>query len=261
MKKTTPTLIAASLFVLGTATIAYAGGSDAPTPYQVTAQGITLPAGTTFPDGGHVNIRTTAGSYGIHFESLNNQPAGKWIGKSFLPWSAFGLDSATVCATWVQISIFGEHFGEGGQAPVGNGCVVTPTPTPTPTREPTETPSPTPTPEPTGTPEPTPSPEPTGTPKPTPTPTAPAEPPVVVPTPEPTETPVTPSPEPGVTPPVSTPTPVASAVPDEPERTTQRLADTGGPSLGLIGVGGLLLAAVGGMFMGTNRNRGKGGVR
>ncbi|WP_430868323.1 hypothetical protein [Demequina aurantiaca] len=94
-----------------------AGGSDDPTPYTVTASGITLPAGTSFPDNGHVNIKTTAGDKSIHFESQNNQPSGTWIGESFLPWSAFGL-TGEFCVTWVQIADFKEHFGEGGQEPV-----------------------------------------------------------------------------------------------------------------------------------------------
>ncbi|QYF98938.1 hypothetical protein [Microbacterium sp. PAMC21962] len=122
--------------------VAPMGGSDAPTPYTVDAAGITLPAGASFTDGGHVNIRTTTGSYSIHFEALNNQPSGKWIGASFLPWSAFGLDAASVCVEWVQLAEFPEHFGEGGQAPVGAGCSVTPEPSPSPTLTSQPSPSP-----------------------------------------------------------------------------------------------------------------------
>ena len=36
---------------------ALTGTSDAATPYQVTGQGIQLPAGDTFQAHGHVNIR------------------------------------------------------------------------------------------------------------------------------------------------------------------------------------------------------------
>lgn len=93
------------------------GGSDGVTPYSVTAEGITLPAGCFFEDNGHVNIKTSVGPKNIHFESRNNQPSGQWIGKSFLPWSAFGL-SGDFCVSWVQMSAFNEHFGEGGQKPV-----------------------------------------------------------------------------------------------------------------------------------------------
>ncbi|QWY84085.1 hypothetical protein SEA_A3WALLY_278 [Microbacterium phage A3Wally] len=93
------------------------GVSDGVTPYSVTKDGITLPAGCFFEDNGHVNIKTSAGPKGIHFESRNNQPSGQWIGQSFLPWSAFGL-SGDFCVSWVQMSAFNEHFGEGGQKPV-----------------------------------------------------------------------------------------------------------------------------------------------
>lgn len=100
---------------------ASATGSDSPTPYTVDANGVTLPTGDTFPDGGHVNIKYTVNGgpvqeKGIHFESLNNQPSGQWIGKSNLPWSAFEL-SGQFCVTWVQVSLYNEHFGEGGQQP------------------------------------------------------------------------------------------------------------------------------------------------
>ena len=85
------------LVALGIATLvavpggaALAAGSDGPIPYSVTVEGIQLPAGETFKDGGHVNVKSNQGDRGIHFESLNNQPSGQWIGKSFLPWSAFG---------------------------------------------------------------------------------------------------------------------------------------------------------------------------
>lgn len=93
------------------------GGSDGVTPYSVTKDGLTLPAGCFFEDNGHVNIKTSVGPKNIHFESRNNQPSGQWIGQSFLPWSAFGL-TGDFCVTWVQMSAFNEHFGEGGQKPV-----------------------------------------------------------------------------------------------------------------------------------------------
>ncbi|HWJ84528.1 MAG TPA: hypothetical protein VNR62_03815, partial [Cellulomonas sp.] len=112
------------------AVVVPAGGSDSPTPYTVTAAGITLPDGMTFQAHGHVNIHTTLGDRSIHFDPNNNQPGGAWIGKSFIPWSAFGLEGS-FCVTWVQIGGFNEHFGEGGQDPV---C-VDPTPDPEPTPE------------------------------------------------------------------------------------------------------------------------------
>src|SRR5690606_24688472 len=81
---------------------ALAGGSDSPTPYTVDATGITLPAGDVFPDNGHINITTTTGDFGIHFESkcttrtdaecATKHQAAQYIGKSFIPWSAFTPD-------------------------------------------------------------------------------------------------------------------------------------------------------------------------
>lgn len=113
-------LVGAGAF--GGMSAAYAAGSDDPTPYTVADTGLTLPAGQTFVDGGHVNVRTNQGHRGMHFEALNNQPSGKWIGQNFLPWDAFGFDTDTLCVEWVQVGEFNEHFGEGGQEPVGRGC-------------------------------------------------------------------------------------------------------------------------------------------
>ena len=178
------------------ATPALAAGSDSPTPYTVTETGIQLPAGVTFQDNGHVNVKTNQGDKGIHFESLNNQPSGQWIGKDFLPFTAFGFNVDKLCVSWVQLSQYNEHFGEGGQKPVGKGCEVTPTPEPsetvTPTPEPSVTTSPTPEPTTTPTPEPsvTPSPEPSTsvTPEPTPSPSETSV--VVTPSPSSSSTPV-----------------------------------------------------------------------
>lgn len=120
MRKGLVALGAAALLALGVATPAQAGGSDSPTPYTVDSAGITLPTPDTFPDGGHVNLTTSQGGKGIHFESLNNQPSGQWIGQSFIPWSAFGLtDCDTV--SWVQVSLYNEHYGEGGQESITVG--------------------------------------------------------------------------------------------------------------------------------------------
>jgi len=93
---------------------ANAAGSDAPTPYSVTAQGVQLPAGTTFEANGHVNYKTTLRSGGVHFDPNNNQPGGAFIGQSFFPISL----APGECITWVQVSLYNEHFGEGNQAPV-----------------------------------------------------------------------------------------------------------------------------------------------
>lgn len=109
--------------VLVSSTPAYAGGSDDPTPYTVDSSGITLPGGDTFQDGGHINLHTTQGDKNLHFESLNwpdDNPKKFYIGKSFIPWSAFGL---TGCfeVSWVQIHGYNEHYGEGGQPSVYSG--------------------------------------------------------------------------------------------------------------------------------------------
>lgn len=114
-----------------------AAGSDDPVPYTVGGDGLTLPAGDAFRDGGHVNIRYTAaeapgGSANIHFETLNNQPSGAYVGTSFVPWSALlGQVPAGLCITWVQVEGYDEHFGEGGQAPVCTTDATAPAPSST----------------------------------------------------------------------------------------------------------------------------------
>lgn len=229
--RVTAVALLAGVCTLSITAPAFAAGSDAPTPYTVTAEGVQLPAGVTFRDGGHVNVRTNQGDRGIHFESLNNQPSGRWIGAGFLPWSALGLDTATLCVEWVQIDLYNEHFGEGGQASVGDGCGPTPSPSATPT--PSATPETSPTPTPSATPAPSQTPAPS---VPSPTPTATASP--------------TPAPQPVVTEgagtpvPTSHPTPRATAL-HVPEQSSARLAATGGTDatiLILLGLGALAVA-------------------
>ena len=160
----------AAFFVPG---IAWAGGSDSPTPYTVTSEGISFPA--PLAAHGHVNVRTDRGSFGLHFDPNNGHPGAAWIGESFLPWSALGISDG--CVVWVQWSESNAHHGEGGQAPV---CLTTPSPEPSgePTNEPEpepsepETPDPAPTDgEETSTPTPAPNPDTGGTPSPSPDPT------------------------------------------------------------------------------------------
>lgn len=134
MKKLLITTIMAGALLLGTAAPAYAGGSDSPTPYTVDQTGITLPEGQTFQDNGHVNIRTTDGTtVNLHFEGKciertdaecagERHAAAQFIGKSFIPWEAFGL-TVDDCVAWGQLSQYNEHFGEGGQPPV---CLTPP---------------------------------------------------------------------------------------------------------------------------------------
>lgn len=149
---------------------ALAGGSDSPTPYTVGVEGISFPA--PLEAHGHVNIRTEQGSFGVHFDPNNGHPGGAWIGESFMPWSAFS--DQPLCVEWVQVGGYNEHFGEGGQSPVGPGCgpsVEEPQPEPTeePSEEPTQEPTPEPEPEePTEEPAPAPDPEPTNEPEPEP---------------------------------------------------------------------------------------------
>ena len=144
-------LLVAVLVTIGLVQVAQAnGGSNGPTPYTVDANGITLPSGDVFPDNGHVNVRTAVGkTAGVHFEGkcINRTDAecagsrhdqAQFIGKGFIPWSAFGIDPAKECVVWVQISHYNQHFGEGGQDPVGK-CKGSETPKPTEPVEPCPT--------------------------------------------------------------------------------------------------------------------------
>lgn len=211
MKKDTLRVFGISLLVTGAlalagtgafaASAAVAAGSDAATPYTVDAEGIYLPPGAKFQNNGHVNIRYPAEGVGIqtglHFEAKciertdaecagPRHAAAQYIGKSFIPWTAFS--PLAICVSWVQIDFYSEHYGEGGQPPVGPGC-ETPEPSPSPSTS--TSPSPSPSPSETH-PEPSPSPSDTITPTPEPSPSTSH-------TPEPSlsaTTPVTPSPEP-----------------------------------------------------------------
>ncbi len=224
------------LIVVGIASAARAGGSDSATPYTVDSTGITLPTGSTFPDNGHVNIRWDGGSANLHFEGKcitrtdaecagPRHDAAQYIGRSFIPWSAFGVPT-TACITWVQISTFNEHYGEGHQPPVclteEPPCTPTPsapaeTPTPTVSTEPSPEPSTaSPSPTPTTTPSPQPSPEPSTDPslEPLPTSSEPPTSPSPTPTVEPSATPtpsVEPTPAPSPSSPVTGPTDPTSA--------------------------------------------------
>jgi len=188
--------LSAALVVVPTAAVA--GGSDSPTPYTVTAAGLTLPVGAVFDEYGDINYTVTAldGSarhtFGVHNEVPHNGkwPAGRYVGRSTYAWTDHP-DFASYfpggyCVVWVQVSGYDEHFGEGGQPPVCTTDPTDPTPTPSPTpTDPTVDPTPEPSPTPT---------EPTVDPTPTPTPTEPTvDPTTPVPTPGPTTTPLTPT--------------------------------------------------------------------
>ena len=205
------TLLVASLFVVFTFVVAFASpavaGSDSPTPYTVTAQGITFPA--PLEAHGHVNVRLTNGSSrGLHLDPNNGHPGAAWIGATFLPWSALGITDG--CVAWIQWSGANEHYGEGGQSPV---CL---TPTPAPTLDPTPTPEPSWTAEPEPSVEPTPEPTPTSPePSSSPSPTQPVPSPEPSVTVEPTSEPE-PQPSPSSTPPPSTPMPSSTPSTDLP---------------------------------------------
>lgn len=229
------TVAAVALLLVGPAAMA---GSDSPTPYTVDQTGITLPAGRTFQDNGHVNIRWTGGATGLHFEAKcatrtdaecagARHDAAQFIGASSIPWTAFGIPT-DACVTWVQISDFQEHYGEGGQPPI---CLTEdPCPTPT-TSAPSNGPSPSSTPSPPSSPSPepstTPSIVPTAAPSPTPTGT-PSSPSSPSPTPSPT---VSIAPPPVGTPSTRpTPSPEPSGSPTQPSgmpRSSGELAATG----------------------------------
>lgn len=196
-------------FVLGmlVASRAVAAGSDGATPYTVSAAGITFP--TPLAAHGHVNVRLADGrTAGLHLDPNNGHPGARWIGATFLPWSALGVVDG--CVAWVQWSDANEHYGEGGQGPV---CLGDPTPTPTPTS----------TPEPTWTPTTSPSPT-SSTSAPTPTPTTAPTPSTSTPTPSASPTPgTTPGPS---TAPTASPTSSSSPTPGSTATSTPSASPT-----------------------------------
>jgi len=106
-------------------------------PYSVSVGGVTLPSGTTFPSGGHVNYqyiscanyKSSCGRYTAQGSGWTDYSAGtdfdpnlaskKYIGASYYDFSdavsQFGSNG--YCVIWVQVSMYNEHFGEGGQMP------------------------------------------------------------------------------------------------------------------------------------------------
>ncbi|MBD7952425.1 hypothetical protein [Oerskovia rustica] len=126
-----PVALLTAAILVATPTIASAG-SDSPTPYTVTASGVSLPAGQVFREHGHVNYRATAldgtgeQSFNVHLETANGRSTAAYVGASFLDFAgAVAAFPAGFCVTWVQVEGFDEHFGEGGQAPE---CTPEPTP-------------------------------------------------------------------------------------------------------------------------------------
>lgn len=113
------------LLVTGSAAAAFAGGSDDPTPYTVTADGLSLPAGRTFVEHDHVNVRYVVDGQTLaaqlHVQAATAQ--GAFAGRTGLAWTELGLPDR-YCVTWVEVSGYNEHFGEGGQRPA---CTDAPT--------------------------------------------------------------------------------------------------------------------------------------
>ncbi len=137
---------AVALVLAGPAAAAVAG-SDSPTPYTVTAAGVTLPGSATFAANGHVNYAVTAldGSdrqrFGTHLDPNNGHPGGAFIGASSYPFTAATEAYPDgYCVVWVQVDGYDEHFGEGGQEPE---CTDAP-PTPATPNEPSVPTAPTP---------------------------------------------------------------------------------------------------------------------
>jgi len=126
-----PVALLTTAILAASPAVAFAG-SDSPTPYTVTVEGVTLPADRTFREHDHVNYRATAldgtgeQSFNVHLEAANARATATYVGTAFLDFSgAAAAFPAGYCVTWVQVAGFDEHFGEGGQAPV---CTPRPAP-------------------------------------------------------------------------------------------------------------------------------------
>lgn len=222
--RTTLSAVALSAVVALTgATAAVAGGSDAPTPYDVTEVGITLPDGAAFARHGHVNVRwqspAGSGTVNAHVEG----PGTRWHdleGASGVTWERLGLPT-DACVTWVQIHGFNEHYGEGGQQPL---CRTPdrPAPYPRPVPEPAPKPSTPPAPAPSTPPTPSTPPAPDVEPVPEPSP---------APAPDPEPAPESPAPQP---PEPEVPEVPEPSAPEEPAEESGVLDDsvTGPPSDG-----------------------------
>lgn len=147
--RTLSAAVLTAALVIAPASLAWAGGSDDTTPYEVTGKGIQLPEGDVFPDNGHVNVKASKNGAQLgqaHFEGKcidrtdaecagTRHDVAQYIGKAFIPWSVLGVQAGD-CVGWVQLSHYNEHFGEGGQEPV---CLDTPAPAVTPEPKPTPT--------------------------------------------------------------------------------------------------------------------------
>lgn len=221
---------AAVLGLMLSASAAQASEVVVSAPFTVTTAGIELINGTRFPDGGHVNIDTTAPHTDLHFEAKCIErtdaecagalhDAAQYIGKNFIPWSAFGLKPGD-CTTWVQVADLKYHYGAQGEPPV---CVPVP-----PTDTPTDTP-------------------------PTTAPPTTTEPPVAVP--PATETPTaTPTPE-ATQPPVHVGEDLSPLSLDTMSDEQERLADTGDKDMLALIIGSVFCVIVGAAIFGLSLDK------
>lgn len=137
-----PVALLTTAILAATPAIAFAG-SDSPTPYTVTADGVTLPTGRVFHEHDHVNYRATAldgtggRDFNLHLESGNGRSTATHIGAGSLDFADAAAAFPTgYCVTWVQVAGFDEHFGEGRQEPVCTPAPATPVTRPAPVPRP-----------------------------------------------------------------------------------------------------------------------------
>lgn len=77
--------------------------------YTVTEEGIYFDA--PIEAHGRVDVRWQSGSKGVHFGPDDSQPGSAWIGKDFMPWSAFDVpDGARI--EWARYSGSDDCYGE-----------------------------------------------------------------------------------------------------------------------------------------------------
>lgn len=137
-----PVALLTTAILAATPAIAFAG-SDSPTPYTVTADGVTLPTGRVFHEHDHVNYRATSldgtggRDFNVHVENANGRSTAAHVGASSLDFDdAAAAFPAGYCVTWVQVAGFDEHFGEGKQPPVCTPAPATPVTRPAPVPRP-----------------------------------------------------------------------------------------------------------------------------
>lgn len=79
------------------------------TNYTVTEEGIYFDA--PLEPYGHVDVRWESGSRGVQLRPDADPHGSAWIGRDFMPWSAFGVpDGARI--EWAQYSGSEDYYGE-----------------------------------------------------------------------------------------------------------------------------------------------------